>query len=139
MTNELLLLLAATNVGWCKYAQLFFLLNNVLIHSQKLLVQNSVLGSSWTNSLIQQVFIFYVFFIYVTCYGYILARHRGMRLECASINLSRTHVLQFLGTTSHLLACHVHWTPNVNPSVGSIHMIKFQPTITQMTFVEVTY
>jgi hypothetical protein len=39
----------------------FFLLNNVLIRSQKLLVQNFVLGSSWTNSLIQQVLSFMSF------------------------------------------------------------------------------
>ncbi len=74
----------------------------------------------------------------MTC-GYIFARHRGMKFECASINLSRIHVSQFLGTTSHLFACRVNWTPDVSPSVGSIHMIKSQPTITQMMFVEVTY
>jgi hypothetical protein len=84
-------------------------------------------------------FFFYVFCIYVTCCGYVLARHKGMRLECASINLSRTHVSQFLGTTSHLLPCRVHWTLDVSPSVGSIHMIKFQPTTTQMMFAKVTY
>jgi len=60
-------------------------------------------------------------------------------LECASINLSRIHVSQFLGTTSHLLPCRVHWTHDVSPSVGSIHMIKSQPTITQMMLDEVTY
>jgi hypothetical protein len=59
----------------------------------------------------------------------------GMKLECASINLSRTHVSQFLGTTSHLLPCCVHWTPDVNPSVGS----KSQPITIQMMLVEATY
>ncbi len=119
---------------------IFFLLNNVLIHSQKLQVQ---LKFNFGVIMIQQFdpksFIFYVFCIYVTCCGFVLVRHIGMRLECASINLSRTHGSQFLGTTSHLLPCRVHWAPDVGPSVGSIHMIKFQPTITQMMFVEITY
>jgi hypothetical protein len=62
-----------------------------------------------------------------------------MRLECASIKLSRTHVLQFLGIASHLFPCRVHWTLDVSPSVGSIHIIKSQPTIIQMMFVEIMY
>jgi hypothetical protein len=84
-------------------------------------------------------FISYVFYIYVTCCGYVLARHRGMRLECASTNLSKTHVSQFLGIASHLLPHHVHWTHDVNPNVGSIHMIKPQPNTIQMMLVEVMY
>jgi len=74
----------------------------------------------------------------VTCCGYVLARHNGMKFECASITLLRTHVSQFLGTTSHL-PHRVHWTLDVSPSVGSIHMIKSQPITIQMMFAGVTY
>jgi len=68
-----------------------------------------------------------------------LARHRRVRLECALINLLKTRVSQFLGTTSHLPPCRVHRTLDVSQSVGSIDMIKFQPTITQMMLDEVVY
>jgi hypothetical protein len=60
-----------------------------------------------------------------------------MKPKCELIILSRIHVSQFLSTTSHLPPHHVHWTLDVSPSVGSIHMIKSQSATIQMTFAEI--
>jgi hypothetical protein len=115
MTNELLLLLATTNVGWCKYAQLFFLLNNVLIHSKKLLVQNFVLGSSWTNSLIQQVlsFMFFSFMWHVVIFlqgigGWGLSVHQSTYREFMFRNSwAQPHIFLHVVYIGHLMLIQV--------------------------------